>query len=131
MNFYMKNNALLFKWSGKIVLTDSVNLIVCFSYFGPILGQSWPNLGPKWPNMTLSTLFLKFSCKICTQRMKLSDKVVLFTSLCCLIKNWLFGEISKLWGPKSPRDVRKHTLKIISWTFLIHRYWKLALLLLG
>ena len=30
MNFYMKNNALLFKWSEKIVLTDSVSLIVCF-----------------------------------------------------------------------------------------------------
>ena len=81
--------------------------------------------------MTLSCKFLKFPGKICAQRMKLCEKVVLFTSLGGLIKNWLFGEISKLWGPKSPRDVREHTLKFFSWTFLIYRYWKLALFLLG
>ena len=39
MNFYMKNNALLFKWSGKMVLTDFIGLIVCFWLF-------WANLGP-------------------------------------------------------------------------------------
>ena len=39
----MKNNARLFKWSGKIVETDSKGLIVCF---GDILGQFWVNFGP-------------------------------------------------------------------------------------
>ena len=33
MNFHIKNNALLFKWSGKMVLTDSVDLIVCIWLF--------------------------------------------------------------------------------------------------
>ena len=43
MMFHMKNNALLFKWSGKMVLADPVDLIVCFwpfwANFGPILAQ--------------------------------------------------------------------------------------------
>ena len=56
MNFHMKNNALLFKWSRKMVLTDSVDQIVCF-------WLSRPNLVPKCPNMTLSSQFLKFHVK--------------------------------------------------------------------
>ena len=60
------------------------------SVFLAILGQSWPNFCPKWPTMTLSSQFLEFSCKICTQRMKLYKKVVLFTSM-------LFDKESTLW----------------------------------
>ena len=135
MDYWLQNHTQLFKFDWKMVLFSTLGIDMWFwsfwTYFGSILGQFWPNFGPKWANMTLSSQFLKFSCKICTQRMKLCDKVVLFTSLCCLIKNWLFREISKLWGPKSPRAFRKHTLKIFSWTFLIYRYWKLGLLLLG
>ena len=60
----MKNNALLFKWSGKMVLTNSLGLIVCFDYFEPTLGQFRPNLGPKWPNMTPSNFFVIFMDKL-------------------------------------------------------------------
>ena len=38
----MKNNALLFKWSGKMVLTDCGPSNV----FLAILGQFWANIGP-------------------------------------------------------------------------------------
>ena len=55
------------------------------------MGQSWPNVGPKWPNMTLSSEFLKFLYKTCTQRIKFCEKVVLFTSM-------LFDKELTLWG---------------------------------
>ena len=62
MNFYMKNNALLFKWSGKMVLIDSVSLIVCFKLFwanfGPILAQFWPKMAKYDPVKPVSKIFM-------------------------------------------------------------------------
>ena len=80
-NFHMKINALFFKWSGKMELTDSVDKIVCFWPFCANFGPNRPNSGPKCPNMTLSSQFLKCSCKICTQRMKLFERVDLWSFL--------------------------------------------------
>ena len=69
MSFHMKNNALLFKWSRKIVLTKSISLIVCFGYLGLILAQFRPKMAKYDPVKPV----LKFSCIICTQRMKMSE----------------------------------------------------------
>ena len=61
MHFYMKNNALLFKWSEKMVLTDSVSLIVCFwlfcANFGPILAQFRPKIAKYGPVKQVSKIF--------------------------------------------------------------------------
>ena len=62
MNFHMKNNALLFKWSGKMVLTDSIGLIVCFWLFlvnfEPILAQFLPKMTKYDPVKTVSKIFM-------------------------------------------------------------------------
>ena len=58
----MKNNALLFKWSGKMVLTDSVGLIVCFGLFWvnfwPILAQFRPKMAKYDPFKPVSKIFM-------------------------------------------------------------------------
>ena len=62
MNFHMKNNALHFKWSRKMVLTDSVDQIVCFwlsrANFGPILAQFSPKMSKYDPVKPFSKIFM-------------------------------------------------------------------------
>ena len=62
MNFYMKNNALLFKWSGKMVLTDFIGLIVCFwlfwANFEPIFAQFRPKMAKYDPAKPVSKIFM-------------------------------------------------------------------------
>ena len=55
----MKNNALLFKWSGEMVFTDSIE---CFWLFwanlGPILAQFRPKMAKYDPIKPVSKIFM-------------------------------------------------------------------------
>ena len=93
-----------------------------------ILGQFWPILTQNDPKLTFKIHFWVFLFEIHTQWLKLCGKVVLFCYLDLLILIRPFGPIWELLGPKSPKDLGKHTLKIFSWTPLTYRYWKQALL---
>ena len=60
MNSHMKNNALLFKWSVKMVLTDSVDLILyVWANFGPILAQFRHKMSKYDPVKQVSKIFMK------------------------------------------------------------------------
>ena len=74
--FYMKNDALLFKWSQKMVLIGSTDLIVCFGHFGSMF---WTNLGPIYAKMAKydceKASFYNLQAKTCIKRIKLSEIV--------------------------------------------------------
>ena len=75
-NFHMKNTALLFKWSQKMVLIGSTDLIVCFGHFGSMF---WTNLGPIYAKMAKydceKASFYNLQAKTCIKRIKLSEIV--------------------------------------------------------
>ena len=58
----MKNDAPLFQWSKKMVLTNSLGLIVCFWLFwtnlGPILAQFRPKMAKYDPVKPVSKIFI-------------------------------------------------------------------------
>ena len=59
MMFHMKNNALLFKWSGEMVLADSVDLIVyVWANYEPILAQFRPKMPKYDPVKPVSKIFM-------------------------------------------------------------------------
>ena len=72
----MKNDALLFKWSQKMVLIGSTDLIVCFGHFGSMF---WTNLGPIYAKMAKydceKASFYNLQAKTCIKRIKLSEIV--------------------------------------------------------
>ena len=74
--FHITNDAQLFKWSQKMVLIGSTDLIVCCGHFGSMF---WTNLGPIYAKMAKydceKASFYNLQAKTCIKRIKLSEIV--------------------------------------------------------
>ena len=85
-----------------MALTDSICLTVYVWLFwansGPILAQLSPKMGKYDPVKPVP----KISCIICTQRMKLCEKVVLFTSMLLDKELTLWGKLVNFEGQNLP-----------------------------
>ena len=97
----MKNDAQLFKWTRKMVLTDSIGLMVCFwlfwTNFGSVLDYLWAKLGLQYPILEL--LYKKNALLF-----NWSRKMVLTDSVDQIMCFWLFlanfGPILVQFRPK-------------------------------